>query len=191
MSGYLERLKKNSALTGAAETAKSLCDTPSGSFGSFGSEGNAEFFLSEDDRPNPSGSFGSSPPWEFVDFSAVRCCDCLHSSAATASDPYSWHSCRVGQSGWWGMAPHRCEDWKAADHAEERPAPDPLALELATLAGLGVARMLAGRLVTDSEWSGFADGLAKLNERYPDKAAEIAALVDRVSIAAEALEGAP
>lgn len=67
----------------------------------------------------------------------------------------------------------------------------PLAVELATLAGLDVARMLAGRLVTDSEWSGFAGGLAKLNERHPDKAAEIAALVDRVNIAAEALEGAP
>ena len=66
-----------------------------------------------------------------------------------------------------------------------------LAVELARLAGLDVGRMLAGRLVTDSEWSGFAGGLAKLNERHPDKAEEIAALVDRVNIAAEALEGAP
>ena len=66
-----------------------------------------------------------------------------------------------------------------------------LALELAALARLDVNAMLAGRLVTDSEWSAFAGGLAKLNERHPDKAAEIAALVDRVNIAAEALEGAP
>ncbi len=76
----------------------------------------------------------------------------------------------------------------------ENPPPvdsDGLASELATLAGLDVGRMLAGRLVTDSEWSGFAGGLAKLNERHPDKAAEIAALVDRVNVAAEALEGAP
>lgn len=71
------------------------------------------------------------------------------------------------------------------------PSVETLALELAALASLDVERMLAGRLVTDSEWSGFAGGLAKLNERHPDKAAEIAALVDRVNIAAEALEGAP
>lgn len=69
--------------------------------------------------------------------------------------------------------------------------PDALALELATLAGLDANRMLEGRLVTDSEWSAFVDGLAKLNAMRPDKAAEIAALVDRVNIASEALEGAP
>ena len=68
---------------------------------------------------------------------------------------------------------------------------EPLAVELAALAGLDVAAMLAGRLVTDSEWAAFVAGLAKLNTRHPDKADEIAALVDRVITAAESLEGAP
>ena len=68
---------------------------------------------------------------------------------------------------------------------------EPLAVELAALAGLDVAAMLAGRLVTDSEWAAFVAGLAKLNTRHPDKADEIAALVDRVNIAAESQEGAP
>ena len=68
---------------------------------------------------------------------------------------------------------------------------EPLAVELAALAGLDVAAMLAGRLATDSEWAAFVAGLAKLNTRHPDKADEIAALVDRVNIAAESQEGAP
>lgn len=68
---------------------------------------------------------------------------------------------------------------------------EPLAVELAALAGLDVAAMLGGRLVTDSEWAAFVAGLAKLNTRHPDKADEIAALVNRVNIAAESLEGAP
>ena len=68
---------------------------------------------------------------------------------------------------------------------------EPLAVELAALAGLDVAAMLGGRLATDSEWAAFVAGLAKLNTRHPDKADEIAALVDRVNIAAESQEGAP
>lgn len=83
----------------------------------------------------------------------------------------------------------RAQGWEPAQWRNGET--DDLAVELATLANLDVGHMLEGRLVTDSEWSGFAGGLAKLNERHPDKAAEIAALVDRVNVAAEALEGAP
>ena len=68
---------------------------------------------------------------------------------------------------------------------------EPLAVELAALAGLDANRMLEGRLATDDEWAAFVAGLAKLNTRHPDKATAIAALVDRVNLAADSLEGAP
>ena len=72
---------------------------------------------------------------------------------------------------------------------DAKPTTDDLAAELATLAGLDVGRMLRGELRTDEEWGEFSDGLAKLNERHPDKAEEIAALVERVGCASDM--GAP
>lgn len=143
--------------------------------------------FSVSDPANPANPFGGYPEisrisnfsrgatCQNVDFSVVRCRDCLHSSAATANDAYSWHSCRVGHLGWWGMAPHRCADWKAADHAEERPAPDPLT-------GLDVGRMLAGDLVED-DWPRVASAQARLSEQRPDKADELTALMERIDTA--------
>ena len=64
-----------------------------------------------------------------------------------------------------------------------------LAGELAALAGLDVADMMAGRLTEDAEWARFAAGLAELNARHPDAADAIAALVERVSLASDM--GAP
>lgn len=51
---------------------------------------------------------------------AVRCRDCRHAKPATASDPYSWHSCGRGLKGGggWGMAPRRCETWEAPVRAQ-------------------------------------------------------------------------
>lgn len=51
---------------------------------------------------------------------AVRCRDCRHAKPATASDPYSWHSCGRGLKGGggWGMAPRRCEAWEAPARAQ-------------------------------------------------------------------------
>ncbi len=147
-----------------------------------------DFSVSDPANPaNPANPFGGYPEisrisnfsrgatCQNVDFSVVRCRDCLHSSAATANDAYSWHSCRVGHLGWWGMAPHRCADWKAADHAEERPAPDPLA-------GLDVGRMLAGDLV-EADWPRIASAQARLSEQRPDKADELTALMERIDTA--------
>jgi hypothetical protein len=50
----------------------------------------------------------------------VRCRDCRHAKPATASDPYSWHSCGRGlkDGGGWGMAPRRCEAWEAPARAQ-------------------------------------------------------------------------
>lgn len=61
---------------------------------------------------------------------------------------------------------------------------DTLADELAALAGLDVARMLAGDLA-EADWPRFASALKPLNARHPDKAAEIAVLVERINVASE------
>ena len=153
-----------------------------------------DFSVSDPANPaNPANPFGGYPEisrisnfsrgatCQNVDFSVVRCRDGLHSSAATANDAYSWHSCRVGHLGWWGMAPHRCADWKAADHAEDRPAPDPLAVELATLANLDVGRMLAGDL-TEADWPRITSAAVLLSERQP-ASDELTALVARIDTA--------
>lgn len=56
--------------------------------------------------------FSNADTRENANFSAVRCADCWHGKPATATDSYSWHSCRAGLTGWWGMAPQRCEGWE-------------------------------------------------------------------------------
>lgn len=66
---------------------------------------------------------------------------------------------------------------------------DALAPELAKLAGLDVAAMLAGRMAADDEWTRFVAALATLNERHPDKTDAIAALVERIDLAADRGDG--
>lgn len=49
---------------------------------------------------------------ENAKFASVRCGDCQHAEPAATADPYSWHSCRAGKPGWWGMASRQCESWE-------------------------------------------------------------------------------
>lgn len=98
---------------------------------------------------------------------------------ATAADPYSWHSCRAGKPGWWGMAPRQCDAW--TDPVPGNSA-DPLALELARLAQLDVAKMLASGL-SEADWERLASASVLLSERQPDCKSGISALLARIDAA--------
>ena len=63
-------------------------------------------------------------------------------------------------------------------------SPTPLAAELATLARLDVARMLAGDL-SERDWERIVAALKRLNERHPDQASEIGEMVDQINVASE------
>ena len=53
---------------------------------------------------------------------AVRCCDCRHSSSALAGSKVAWHVCGIQREskkhGQWGRAEHYCGSWEA--HPDRR-----------------------------------------------------------------------
>ena len=79
------------------------------------------------------------------------------------------------------LSPSPSEDVDAKPTTEGFES-ESLAAELATLAGLDVARMLAGDL-TETDWPRIASAAVLLSEQRPDKADELAALVARIDSA--------
>jgi len=65
---------------------------------------------------------------------------------------------------------------------KEHREPDALALELARIANLDVAKLLAGDL-SEADWSRITSATVQLSERHPDTSDELTALVERIDAA--------
>ena len=75
--------------------------------------------------------------------------------------------------------------WRNSDEQANRTKPDSsdtLAMDLATLANLDAAKLLAGDL-SEADWSRITSATVQLSERHPAASGELTALVERIDAA--------